>query len=254
MLGKGKDGKPITPKRHKIKLGMARMVFNFANEELDVSIRYKKALASPPAKVIRMANVETGERLFAANEIRDLLASAKPQLQAMILLGINCGFGNEDCDTLPIDKLDLTGGWHNYHRPKTGVVRRCKLWPETVKALRAAIDDRPRPKNPDDDGLVFVTKYGQPWKDEHSRNSPIAAEFRKLATTLKVRHSFYTLRRTFQTIGETANQPKALQFVMGHMPACNDMSAVYRQKTFDAPIRKVTDHVRKWYRGLITLR
>ena len=123
------------------------MVFNFANEELNIPIRYKKALASPPAKVIRMADAETGERLFSPKEIRRLIDSAKPQLKAMILLGINCGFGNEDCATLPIDKLDLAGGWHNNHRPKTGVVRRCKLWPDTIKALQAAIEHRPAPKD-----------------------------------------------------------------------------------------------------------
>ena len=104
-------------------------------------------------------------------------------------------------------------------------------------------------------GLVFITKYGQQWKDEHSRNNPISAEFRKLVDQLGIkREGFYTLRRTFQTIGETANQPKALQFAMGHMPAVNDMTAVYRQKTFNAPIKKIIDHVRKWLRGSITLR
>lgn len=259
VLGKGKGGNPITPPRHKIKLGMARMVFNYANEELNQSIRYKKALRSPSVKVIRLAKAEVGEKLFEAKEIRDLIAIAKPQLKAMILLGINCGFGNEDCATLPIDKLDLVGGWHFYHRPKTGVMRHCKLWTETVKALKQVIEHRPQPKNKADDGLVFITKYGQPWRDvKTEKNSPISAECRKLTTELGIHRdditTFYTLRRTCQTIGELANQPKALQYIMGHLPAANDMSAVYRQKTFDSPIHKITDHVRKWLRGSITLR
>jgi hypothetical protein len=34
------------------------------------------------------------------------------QLKAMIYLGVDCGFGNEDCGTLPMDRLDLQRGWH----------------------------------------------------------------------------------------------------------------------------------------------
>ena len=30
-------------------------------------------------------------------DIRRVLAKANPQLRAMILLGINCGLGNNDC-------------------------------------------------------------------------------------------------------------------------------------------------------------
>ena len=38
---------------------------------------------------------------------------------AMFLLGINCGFGNADCGTLPLSALDLDGCWINFPRPKT---------------------------------------------------------------------------------------------------------------------------------------
>ena len=57
-------------------------------------------------------------------------------LKAMVLLGINCGFGNTDCANLPLTALDLDRGWLNYPRPKTGTNRRCHLWPETGAALR----------------------------------------------------------------------------------------------------------------------
>ncbi len=38
---------------------------------------------------------------------------------------------------------------------------------------------------------------------------------------------------------------------MGH--SRNDMASVYRQKVFDAMLRKCTHHVRAWYLGTITL-
>jgi integrase len=98
--------------------------------------------------------------MFEAAELRKILDAARQPLKAMILLGVNCGFGNADCGTLPRSALDLEGGWVNYHRPKTGITRRCPLWPETVEVLREAIARRPEPKDPADVGLVFVTVRG----------------------------------------------------------------------------------------------
>ena len=54
-----------------------------------------------------------------------LLDGAGVQLKAMMLLGINCGFGNADCASLPLSALNLETGWIDYPRPKTGVPRRC---------------------------------------------------------------------------------------------------------------------------------
>ena len=61
--------------------------------------------------------------------------------------------------------------------------------------------------------------------------------------------TFYTLRRTFETIGGTAGNQVAVDCIMGHIAATDDMAAVYRQKTFDEPLKKVTNHVRAWFNG-----
>ena len=84
-------------------LGMARSVFYYANEGMDAGIKYKQPLRSPTGKQLRKARHETGERLFEAVEIQELLDVASDSMKAMILLGINCGFGNYDCATLPIE-------------------------------------------------------------------------------------------------------------------------------------------------------
>ena len=73
----------------------------------------------------------------------------------MILLGINCGFGPADCSRLTIDAVDLDGGWIDFARPKTGIERRCPLWPETVEALREAIAGPPKPRGKEEAGLIF---------------------------------------------------------------------------------------------------
>ncbi len=51
--------------------------------------------------------------MFEAAEIRAMLAVASVPLKAMILLGINCGFGNTDVANLCVKHLDLKGGWCN---------------------------------------------------------------------------------------------------------------------------------------------
>jgi integrase len=242
-LTTGKKGQTVSPTSAKRILSMARSVFYHANEECGCTVRYKKPLASPSAKQLRKARNETGERLFTAKQINDLLAIASPQIKAMILLGINCGFGNRDCATLPIEQVDLATGWHTYWRPKTENPRRAPLWPETAAALYAVIKDRKS-------GYVFITRTGKPWYSDDKLQCPITYEFRKLLRKLKCYEpgitTFYSLRRTFQTVGELAGEPKALQFIMGHTPATDDMSAVYRQKHWDAPLLKVADTVHKW--------
>jgi len=246
-LVKGKRG-PLGPVSQKRRIGMARLVFNFANEELDCNIKYRKVLRMPSAKSLRAARNRTGERLFTPGEIQALIDNAKPQMKAMVLLGINCGFGNGDCATLPIERVDLSG-WHNHARPKTEIARRCPLWPSTAAALYAVVKDRTS-------GPVFITKYGNPW--EGTGNScPISYEFRKLATGLGIWRTgvttFYTLRRTFETIGATTGDQIAVSYIMGHTPASDDMSAVYRQRTFDSQLVRVVDHIHDWLHGRITL-
>jgi hypothetical protein len=53
-----------------------------------------------------------------------LIEGAKPQLKAMILLGINAAFSNNDCGTLPLTAIDLDHGWITYPR-RDRIARRC---------------------------------------------------------------------------------------------------------------------------------
>ena len=84
-------------------------------------------------------------------------------MRATVLLGINCGFGNNDCATLTFKNLDLEGGWHSHPRPKTSVPRRCPLWSETVGAIRDWLKVRPKPRDPAHADLVFLTSKGLPF-------------------------------------------------------------------------------------------
>jgi integrase len=225
-----------------------RSVFKYGYDAglLDKPLRMGPTFKPPAKRVMRAERQKRGERMFEARQIRRILKAAPQPLRAMILLGINCGFGNHDCGTLPISALDLKGGWINYPRPKTAIERRCPLWPETVAALQDAIDRRPEPHDPENAGLAFITKYGEPWAKETTDN-PVTKEFRKLLGKLKLHRpglGFYALRHGFETIAGGCRDQVAVNAIMGHADA--SMAATYRERIEDSRLVDASNHVRKW--------
>lgn len=230
-----------------------RIIFKYGYDQglIDKPVRYGQGFNKPSAKVIRKVRAERGPLLFTRNQVRAMLEAASVPMRAMILLGVNCGFGNQDCATLPQSAIDWKGGWINYPRPKTGIERRCKLWKETLSALRAAIDARPNPKNETHGGLVFVTSRGLTWSKERDDN-PVAKELRKIVVELGIHRKgigFYTLRRTFATVASGSLDQPAVDHIMGHSPSANDMAAIYRQAIDDRRLVAVAKYVRAWLFG-----
>jgi hypothetical protein len=132
-----------------------RTVFKYAYESglIDRPVRFGPEFKKPSADVFRKHRAASPKRLFTALEIQTLLygmtvtnkngeskyvAGAATQMRAMILLGINAGFGNTDVAKLPMSAVDLKSGWVDFPRPKNGIQRRAKLWPETIAALTLA--------------------------------------------------------------------------------------------------------------------
>jgi integrase len=180
--------------------------------------------------------------MFEATEMRALvdgrlvigetgpeLVKPTTSLRAMILLGMNCGYGNSDCATLPLSALDLERGWINYRRPKTGITRRNPLWPETVAALKDVLEKRKKPKDPAHPEHVFITKQSASFHKSSDCN-PIATEMRKHLRALGINdhRSFYALRHTFEMIAGESRDQVAVDALMGHLR--NDMASVYRER------------------------
>jgi integrase len=226
-----------------------RVLFKYAadNDMIDRPVRFGAAFKRPSKKTLRVERARQGAKLFTADEVRRLLDVALPQVRAMILLGINCGLGNADCGRLPMRALNLDAGWLDYPREKTGMPRRCPLWPETVEAIRAAMARRKEPKNEADAGLVFITRTGQSWHCD-TTESPISYEMGKLLRKLHINGraglGFYTLRHTFRTVADAAKDQPATDFIMGHEVA--HMSSHYRETIDDARLQAVANHVRTW--------
>jgi integrase len=229
-------------------LTRTRTVLKYAYDVglIDRPIRYNIPLKKPSRKTIRKDRAKKGVRMFTKDQFHKILEAATPIQTAMILLGINCGFGNADIGRLPIKALDLKHGWVEFPRPKTGIPRRCKLLPDTVAALRAAIKARPTPKNPAHRGLVFVTKYGKPWFRDVS-DSPLSAEFKKLLKDLGIYRpglGFYSLRHATETIGGESRDQAAVDHVMGHTR--DDMASNYREAISDERLEAVADRIGEW--------
>jgi integrase len=231
-----------------------RTAFKHAYETrlLKQPMRFGPSFNRASAKTIRLHRANRGPKLFTLEEIARMLGcppwrpAARGQLLAMILLGVNCGFGNSDCANFGLSAIDLDGGWIDYPRPKTGVARRCWLWPETVAAIREVLDDRPDPLDDKAAGTVFVTKYGNSWGKDASA---ITKEFRKLLSSLDINghRNFYSLRHTFRTIADEAKDQPAADYIMGH--ESSHMSNHYRERISDERLKAVAEYVRSWLFG-----
>lgn len=238
------------PVRLGSEMNRARVVFNYGykNGLLDKPMRFGEGFKRPSKKTLRLNKAAQGPKMFEADELRKMIGAASQPMKAMLLLAINAGLGNHDIATLPTAALDLKTGWMTYPRPKTGVNRRCPLWPETVKALRAWLAERPAPADEANAGLVFLTVRGNSWAKD-SGDRPITHACRKLLDKLKINgnRNFYAIRHSFETIGGGSRDQIAVNAIMGHDDG--SMASNYRERIEDDRLQAVVAHVRAWLFG-----
>jgi integrase len=248
----------LTPNRSPVTVGNevrhARIIFRFAYQQglVEKPIRTGTRFAEPSKKVLRKHKREKGRADYAPEECRAILDGAGTPLRAMVLLALNCGFGNTDCATLPTAAVDLDAGRLIFPRPKTEVDRRGVLWPETVAALRDALDARRDPADAADAGLLFLTRRGRQFvraavkaDGRVSTSDAIAQAFTRAAAKAKVAtagRGFYGLRHTFRTIADAARDQPAADLMMGH--ADGGMAGVYRERIGWDRLRAVASTVR----------
>lgn len=227
-----------------------RSFFNFAakNDLLESPLpRIMGTGFTIPSKGAISRSASQQEKLFSVAEIKGLLDAANVNLRAMLLLGINCGFGNQDVSMLKFSNVNLKTGWIDFPRPKTGAKRRCPLWPETVSALREAIEKRRSPAESDHSEHIFITSQGGLYESS-IQDKPISKEFRKLRARVGLESGgFYWLRHTFQTIGDETKDFVAVSAIMGH--AASSISDHYRERVSDQRLLAVSDHIRDWLFG-----
>jgi integrase len=204
-------------------------------------------------KSMRKHKSEQKSKLLAPETIHAILDESGVHFRAMVLLGINCGFGPTDCSRLPLKIAQdaIATGWLVFPRTKTFVKREAALWPETIAALADSIDRRPSPKTDDAKKACFVTPKGQSYDhDGRGVAALVQGRWKAAKKQATIEHgSFYCLRHTFNTIAEQTGDQIAVKLVMGHTDG--SMSENYRHATGtrsidDKRLIMVSKAVREW--------
>ncbi len=219
-----------TPLSINNKIGRARVVFkHFYDAELiDRPVRYGVDFERVSAKTLRIDRASKPKKLLTQTQVRMMLKASRPQMRAMIWLGLYAGFGNTDCATVRVEHFH--GEWVEYHRPKTGMARKAWLSKEALGDVQAVMAQA---------GVCFRTKYGNTWE-----GSPISAEWKKTAEQHGVKLGFYALRHTCETIGGRCKDQVAVDFLMGHVTP--GMAAVYREEIDDERVKAVGLAIQAW--------
>lgn len=175
--------------------------------------------------------------LLKAAAIRLLLARAGPQFRAMIMLGLNGGFGPGDCSALRWRHVDLDSGRVQFKRPKNKIDRDFVMWPETVAALLIVRRQRPA------DEFVFRTAIGNPWT-----TSSIDHEFDRLCIAAGVALppgvGFNAFRHTFATYANEIQDRDGYKRIMGRKIA-EGIDETYVDAIFLPRLKRIVNHVRQ---------
>ncbi len=227
--------------------------------------QYGSGFKPAPARAVRLAKSQRAALMFEADELRLLVDSAGVQLKAIVLLGANAALLPVDIARLEFEEIDLDRSTLRQARGKTGVDRQCWLWPQTVEAVKAAIEARPKPAKPEYRDLVFLTESGNPMvrtrtpakaaKDiKKALNATVinrvTSDFRGLMQDCKVyrhRRGFGALRHGFLTIAEQGRDFAAVACVMGHV--LPGVGSHYRERVGADRIKAACEIVRTWLFG-----
>ena len=228
---------------------LTRMIFKYGVDAglIDKPLRFGPTFKKPAARLMRAHRQKNGVRMFEAAQLRTIIDKADQPLKAMILLGINCGFGNHDCRYAtqeclgPGRRLGELSSTENVNRATVPAVAR-----DYRGDAGGDQHSDPRPKDREHDDLVFITKYGGPWAKETSDN-PVSQRVPQALGRSQLHRpglGFYALRHTFETIAGDSRDQVAVNAIMGHADA--SMAATYRERIEDDRLRAVVEHVHGW--------
>lgn len=211
-----------------------KTIFRWIQDHYGISVAYGPSFRGPPAKAIRKQRNNRDAKLLTPAEIHKLLKVASDEAKAMILLGINGGFGNSDLSELPARAVDLDNAIIDYHRHKTEARRVVPLWPETVAAIRAVYVDR--------DGPLILDRFGKHMVRRGVNG--ICRVMEDLRDASEVKATFYCFRYAFATVASEIPDDHARALIMGHV--IDGVSENYILRFPVSRLVGITDHVRAW--------
>lgn len=235
-----------SPDRLRRRMTNVRSIFKWGRsvDLLSSDAKYGDEFNLADKSQLRKARANTKEPIFDAATINAALEVSWPAMKAFILLGVNCGYYAKDISDLRNSYVD--GEFIQFAREKTGIDRRCWLWPETREAIAAAR----APENPED--RMFLSKRGKPLNVVHGRNRTdlIANSWQDIKELIGLKREncgFKCFRHTFRTEADGAKDPEAVRMVMGHTDG--SVGEFYRHRFDDERLIAVAQHVRHWLFG-----
>lgn len=235
-----------SPDRLRRRMTNVRSIFKWGRSVglINVDVKYGNEFDLADKSQLRKAKANRKEPILDAATINAALEAAWPAMKAFILLGINCGFYSKDINDLRNSYVD--GEFIQFAREKTGIDRRCWLWPETREAIAAA----KAPENAED--RMFLSKRGKPLHVPHglNRTDLIACnwtELKKLIGLKRENSGFKCFRHTFRTEADGAKDPEAVRMVMGHTDG--SVGEFYRHRFDDERLIAVAQYVHDWLFG-----
>jgi len=134
------------------RFGAIKAILNYPPKRGKWAEDAKRAVALCAALVLPRKSA-TDPRPIDPAEFRKLLDAADTQMQALLLLALNCCMYGGEVAALNWSDIDLAKATLVTERSKTGIVRIAALWPRTLKALKGL----PRRKDVD---ALFLTEAG----------------------------------------------------------------------------------------------
>lgn len=217
-----------------------------------------------------------GVKIWTPANVQTILDACDPISRAMFLLSINCGFTSKDVAWLPFELID----WKReaiffFPRPKTTRQRILPLWPETIEAIKLALEKRPAPKDGEElvwqcpvtlrqwkaKDMLFITKFGRVWwRELADRETDPTASGKNDAVTYRFKREIFkdlgpdmnkpgkgfgTGRPTFRSAISDHPDREAKLWVMGHKQAGMDGHYLKATKAALDSIRQVVDLARE---------
>jgi len=220
---------------------------------------------SENAKRLRTLQVDT----YSLDELVTLYQHATGLERLLLLLGLNCGFGQAEVASLQVDEIHLdqkhphygqNGSWIRRFRYKTGVYGEWKLWDETVQGIRWMLERRGTKK----EGALILTKDGRPLTqptENNNRNNKIANCWGRLyQRVLKDEEGFRRLsfNKLRKTAGDLIKRVSSGEIAgvfhsRGQVVPTDDLSDLYTNRHFDKvfeAIAAVRKHLAPMFEGV----
>jgi hypothetical protein len=217
------------------------------------------------AKKIRTLQVDT----YSLDELVTLYRYATGLERLLLLLGLNCGFGQAEIASLQVDEIhleqkhphyDLTGSWIRRIRYKTGVYGEWELWGETVQGICWMMERHGTEKG----GALILTREGRPLTQptvNNNRNNKIANCWGRLYQRILKDHegfrrlSFNKLRKTAGDLVKrfSSGELAGVFHSRGQVVPTDDLSDLYTNRHFDKVFQAlgaVREHLAPVFEGV----